>query len=80
MSEQSDNHSVILKRLDDMEIAQGKRFKAIEDKLDPIYLAWTNVSGFEQISIWLFKVLIGLGAAIGALYVVVEFLKKVGKP
>ena len=78
-TETQHNHEAIIARLNEMERNQLKRFEAIEAKLNPIYTAWTSVSGFNQISIWLFKFLLGLGAAIGALYVIIEFFKRLSK-
>lgn len=79
MSEQSNNHEAILKRLDDMEIAQGKRFKAIEEKLDPMYEMFSSVSGFNRISVWLLKLLAALGAGILGFYAIVELFKRISK-
>lgn len=73
------NHNEILKRLDDMELAQGKRFKAIEDKIEPMYEMFSSVSGFNRISIWILKFLAMVGAAIVGTYALIEFLKKLGK-
>lgn len=74
------SHNEILKRLDDMETAQGKRFKSIEDKIDPMYEMFTSVSGFNRISMWILKFLATVGSGILALYVVIEFFKRIGKP
>lgn len=79
MTEQQ-SHNEILKRLDDMETAQGKRFKAIEDKIDPMFDVFTSVSGFNRVTIIIMKGLAAVGAAILALYVVVEFFRRIGRP
>lgn len=78
MSEQ-ELHTIILKRLDDMEIAQGKRFKAIEDKIDPMYDLFTATAGFSRVAVLILKAIASIGAAILAFYVIIEFFKRLGR-
>ena len=53
--------------------------KEINRKLDPIYDMYTSVTGFNKISVWILKLLAAIGIALGGLYMVIEFFKRLGK-
>lgn len=54
--------------------------KLINAKLDPIYKIYSAATGFNQVSLLIMKAMGTIGAAILALYVVIEFFKKLGRP
>lgn len=47
--------------------------------LEPISKAFNSVDGFNRIGVMLLKGMVLFGAAIGGLYAVIEFLKRVGR-
>lgn len=76
----------ILKRLDQQDVehrkiheAQTKQLQEISAKVDPMYTLFTNATGFNKISVWIMKGLAMIGTAIAAIYIVLEFLKKISK-
>jgi len=61
-------HKAILDRLD-----------AIDSKVNPMYEVFTSVNGFSRISVFIMKILAGIGIALAGLYTLIEFFKKLGK-
>lgn len=58
------------KALAAIRIEQGeakKKIESMEAKLEPINEMFENVTGFNRIAVWIVKLLLGLGALIGAL-------------
>ena len=61
-------HKAILDRLD-----------TIDSKVNPMYEVFTSVNGFSRISVFIMKILAGIGIALAGLYTLIEFFKKLGK-
>lgn len=57
-----------------------RRLDSIDGKVNPMYEIFSNVNGFGQITILLMKGIATLGGAILALYVVIEFIRRIGIP
>lgn len=53
--------------------------KELSAKVDPMYEMFTSVSGFNKISVWILKLLAGIGAALVGLYAIIELFKKLGR-
>lgn len=76
----------ILKRLDQQDAEhrkiheeQTEKLEEISSKVDPMYTLFTNATGFNKISVWIMKGLAIIGTAIAAIYIILEFLKKISK-
>lgn len=65
--------------ISDLGAALDRRLRSIEAKVDPMHEMFTSVSGFNRISIWILKLLAGLGALIGSLYAIARFLAHLGE-
>lgn len=65
-------HEQLIKRFDTIE----KRLDSIETKLNPMYEIFTGVKGFNNISVWILKALILIGAGIGVIYGMIRWLKQ----
>lgn len=76
----------ILKKLEEQNVEnrqihdlQTKQLKEISAKVDPMYTLFTNATGFNRISVWILKGLAIIGTAIAALYIIIEFFKKISR-
>ena len=65
-------HEQLIKRLDSID----KRFKSVEDKLNPMYEIFVGAQGFNKISVWILKALILVGAGVGIVYGFIKYLKQ----
>jgi hypothetical protein len=74
MSEQT-NHQEILKAIDSIK----EEMATMNKKIDPMYEVFTSVNGFNKIAVWIMKVLAGIAVALGGLYALIEFFKKLSK-
>ena len=70
-----DQINQILKRLDQQDIVLLSIKKELKE-MEPIKTAFNNVMGFDQVSMWILKFLVSLGAGIGVLYALVKWLKQ----
>lgn len=70
-----------IENLSEMEFRKKlfKRLDSIDGKVNPMYEMFSSVSGFNKISMWILKFLAVVGGAIAGFYMLIEFLKKVGK-
>lgn len=57
-----------------------KQLVAINNKVDPMYGVFTSVNGFNSVTVLIFKILVGLGTLIGAIYVIARFIVNAGRP
>lgn len=69
------HHEKVLRKLDDINAHQAD----MKLKIDPMYEIFSSVGGFNKIAMWILKFLAAVGGGILALYVVIEFFKKLGK-
>lgn len=73
----------ILNRLDQQDTEnrrihdeQTRQLKNISDKVDPMYILFTNATGFNRISVWIMKGLAMIGVAVAVLYGFFNWLKE----
>lgn len=73
----------ILKRLDQQDadtkaiyLRQSERLDEISAKVDPMYNLFTNATGFNNISVWIMKMMAAVGVAIGVLYAAIKWLRQ----
>lgn len=57
---------------------QGKAIKALSEDIKPLVEMFKNVNSWSSITVSILKGLALIGVAIGGLYVVIEFFKKLG--
>lgn len=69
----------ILNEIREAQTQNSKDVKALSVKIEPVLDIIQNATGFNRIGLGLLKLLIMIGAAIGGLYVVFEFLRKISK-
>ncbi|MDZ4205785.1 MAG: hypothetical protein U1C12_01005 [Patescibacteria group bacterium] len=69
------HHKEIIDKLNDL----CQRMDKVENKLAPIYDMFKSAQGFNKISIWMLKGLAMIGSAILGIYVMIEFIKKIGR-
>ncbi len=77
MSEQQINQ--ILKRLDQQDATLRNILdtqSTMQENLEPIHEMFNNVSGFNQIAVWILKALVLFGAGLGVVYGAIEWLRK----
>lgn len=53
-----------------------KKIEGVEVKLEPIHQMFDNVSGFNRIALLIVKILLGIGALIGALGTILYFIRQ----
>jgi hypothetical protein len=78
MDDQQKQHLENQKKLDELlalSKKQDERMDTMEQKINPMYLVFSNIQNFNSVFVWILKALILFGAALGVLYGAVKWLK-----
>lgn len=62
-------------RMTDSNLKDEEFREEVREKLDPMYSIFTNAKGFGDISVWILKALVLLGAGIGVVIASIKWLK-----